>query len=81
MILTVKGFCGIHVTVILGDHIGLFHIRGDLLFGVASGVLAIVNKFVIRINVLEKMALLKVTDTTGGSCGIKEVGEVVCTQI
>ena len=69
--LIIEGFCGIHVSVVFADQVRLVGIGSDLFLRVTAGSLAVVQKIVISIDVLQQMTFLNSPDTAGRSHGIQ----------
>ena len=69
--LIIEGFCGIHVSVVFADQVRLVGIGSNLFLRVTAGSLAVVQKIVISIDVLQQMAFLNSPDTAGRSRGIQ----------
>ena len=63
--------------VVLGDQIGLGHVRSDVGFFSAAGGLAVVGKVVVGIHVLQKSALLQIAHAAGLPVRVQLVGNGV----
>lgn len=69
------------MAVALGDQERLLGIRADILFPLGTGVIALVGKIVVGVDILQQMAFLQVANAGGRPAGVQVVGNPVGTGI